>query len=321
MSPVAKSYLWLKQSGLTQKHQDDLRLQVHGDLSRFNELRTLAIRLSHRAADRSSGSGDVFYEEDKNDHGDFGDWCGWNEWGDEDYWAKAWWCDDEWETADDGYQDGAWYEEDEEFYEAEEQPWTSHPAGEPGYQGEDSRRPTSGGEGEGVYSAGSGRGKGGGPFGSGCYICGSKWRLAADCPVRGKGKGAGKPSQEGKSKDKFRKGKSKGKGCGKYGSKGSGKFRPQKGSWSSGKSGSWYHCYFVHYDYDEDYEEPNQLRHARQGLHLGDSPPKDPPRPSAPAPKVQHFDIKETPSTKSDYFEDLLRLERASKTMATPYCR
>ena len=89
MNQVAKSYLWLKQSGLTRKHQDDLRLKVHGDLSRFHELRALVVRLPHRA-DRAGGSSDVFYEEDKHDeHPDQDDWYGWTEYDNESYWADA----------------------------------------------------------------------------------------------------------------------------------------------------------------------------------------------------------------------------------------
>ena len=33
MNDVAKSYMWLKQANIPQRHQDDLRLQIHGDLS------------------------------------------------------------------------------------------------------------------------------------------------------------------------------------------------------------------------------------------------------------------------------------------------
>ena len=56
INAVAKSYMWLRQAGLPQRHQDDLRLQVHGDLSRFNDLRTLAVRLSHRV-DKGNSTG------------------------------------------------------------------------------------------------------------------------------------------------------------------------------------------------------------------------------------------------------------------------
>ena len=61
---VAKSYLWMKQSGLPQRHLDDLRLQLHGDMNRFHDLRGLAVRLSHRV-DKAGNTGDVFYEDEK----------------------------------------------------------------------------------------------------------------------------------------------------------------------------------------------------------------------------------------------------------------
>ncbi|CAE7567004.1 unnamed protein product, partial [Symbiodinium pilosum] len=115
MNTVAKSYLWLKQSGLTQKHQDDLRLQVHGDLSRFNELRALAILCPIVLL---TGP-----REDKSDeHAEMDDWFGWTDWDDDGYWTEAWWYDNDWEDYGDGYNDHSWYEDDDEFYEAEEQP-------------------------------------------------------------------------------------------------------------------------------------------------------------------------------------------------------
>ena len=60
MNNVAKTYMWMKQACIPQKHQDDLKLQVHGDLSRFNEIRQLALRLAHRVD--KTGGGDVFYD-------------------------------------------------------------------------------------------------------------------------------------------------------------------------------------------------------------------------------------------------------------------
>ena len=81
-------------------------------------------------------------------------------------------------------------------------------------------------QGDGVY--GLGRGKGGGPFGGGCFICGSKWHMAADCPARHKGKGGASayPSSKGTSgfwprgKGKKSKPYGKSKGKGKYGNHG-----------------------------------------------------------------------------------------------------
>ena len=74
INDVAKSYLWLCHSGLSQKHQDDLKLQIHGNMSRFGDLRVLALCLSHTASRSNPTGGDVFYEADEgwNDDGDYG---------------------------------------------------------------------------------------------------------------------------------------------------------------------------------------------------------------------------------------------------------
>ncbi|CAE7765903.1 RE2 [Symbiodinium sp. KB8] len=53
------------------------------------------------------------------------------------------------------------------------------------------------------------------------------------------------------------------------------------------------------------YNDTNQLRHARQGLSLGDSPKKQD--------NAKYFNIATDIAPKSEYFEDLLRLERAHK--------
>ena len=333
LNNVAKSYLWLKQSGLSQRHQDDLRLQVQGDMSRFHDIRALAVRLSHRV-DKGQSTGDVFYDEEIDHSSEQGEWHGWPGWEhDEDYWTDAWWTEDAW-FAEDGSPEGTWYE-DEEYYEAEEIPWQGDPASEPGYQGEDrpSYLPTASTadyETDGVYSSGGGRGKGAGPFGSGCHVCGSKWHRAADCPVQGKGKGPsssfpgshGKGKSKGKGKPSKGKGKGKGKYKGKSARKGRGKGWPSqwssKGSWSSpDEPRSWMPRYFasVDEDYDEEWE-PYQLRHARVGLHLGDSPPKDlsknAPQPARQSSTTKYFDIGDS-KTGNRYFEDLLTLERAQK--------
>ncbi|CAE7280604.1 RE2, partial [Symbiodinium microadriaticum] len=215
MNAVAKSYLWLKQSGLSQKHQDDLRLQVHGDLSRFNEIRGLAVRLSHRV-DKAGNTGDVFYEEDHHSH--------WEP--DENYWNDSWWSDDSWSYVEDPEADTTWYGE-EEYYEASE--WT---------------------------------------------LTASKAQAAAE-------------------------------------EKGKEKALSARAATSVEASGtmSWMPRYYA--DYDENdfyYNDTNQLRHARQGLSLGDSPRKQNTSDSA-----KFFNINKEPFTKSDYFEDLLRLERTPK--------
>ena len=93
--------------------------------------------------------------------------------------------------------------------------------------------------------------------------------MAADCPVRGKsGKvaGGGKGKAKGKGKGKRYKGKfgkkGKGKGTGGFGKYG------RKGSWSSPDGPrSW-----MQPRYYADSRYNDQMRHAREGLHLGDSP-------------------------------------------------
>ena len=49
INQVAKTYLYCKSSGLPQKMVDDLMLQVHGDMRRFEEVRTLLLRMAHRS--------------------------------------------------------------------------------------------------------------------------------------------------------------------------------------------------------------------------------------------------------------------------------
>ena len=103
-----------------------------------------------------------------------------------------------------------------------------------------------------LYYKGKGKkGKSSGAMGVGCYICGSKWHYAKDCPVAENNRPCGKI--DGKGRGFCPKGKSKGK-FGKGKGKGKGKFR--KESWNpkgKGKSGS----YFLDRRYD------TQIRHAR----------------------------------------------------------
>ena len=304
VNDVAKTYLWLKQSNLPPRHQDDLRLQVQGDLSRFHDIRALALRLSHRV-DRTNN--DNFYEE--NQWGENNS----SEWTEEAYWTDDQWMDEPWYFDEDYYLDTEeypWYG-DETYYDDYEYhgEWQGDPDLEPGHQGgaDDAS------EADGVYSAGGyrgGKGKGKGPFGSGCHICGSKWHHAADCPVNSKGKGfGGRPFLKGKGKG------FKGRGKGKSKSKGKGKGKwSRKGSFSSPDGPrSWVPRYYADQTdhYDNSPKATRQLRHAQQGLSLGD-PVSGPPR----APQAQYFNMAKDDGAKATYFEDLLRLERAATSTA-----
>ena len=304
INDVAKSYMWLKQANLSQRHQDDLRLQVHGDLSRFNDLRTLALRLAHR----TDKAGDTFYGDSFHRE---------NPWDAESDWNETFWSDDaswlyvgeDYETdsyvTEDWYGESPYYDEDqnESWYDEEYLPWPGDPDGEPGHQGGEEAYNDE--YQEGIYSAGGGRpgkGKGAGPFGSGCHVCGSRWHIAADCPVKGKGAGGGKGKGKGKSKGKRYKGKGKGKGKG-YGK--GGKFS-RKGSWSSPDGPrSW-----MQQRYYADLRYTDQMRHAREGLHLGDLPEKVAAmRPGS----TQYFNIAaENVQAKINDDGDFMSMERAA---------
>ena len=60
INEVAKFYLFFKSSSLPAKMIDDLKMQIGGNLNRFADARSLALRLS----DKNDAQSDVFYNED-----------------------------------------------------------------------------------------------------------------------------------------------------------------------------------------------------------------------------------------------------------------
>ena len=68
LNNVARTYLYLKSSQLSQKTIDDLLLQVHGDMARFDEIRTLMLRMSHRSFD--AGSHSALHEDGSQSYGE-----------------------------------------------------------------------------------------------------------------------------------------------------------------------------------------------------------------------------------------------------------
>ena len=108
-----------------------------------------------------------------------------------------------------------------------------------------------------VYNTGAGKGKGSG--GSGCFVCGSKWHLAADCPARTIRRQKVRASTKKSPKERARRARARVVENG------------GKALWSSPDGPrSWLPRYYA--DYDP--RKMDQLRHARHGLHLGDSPQK-----------------------------------------------
>eukprot|EP00439_Symbiodinium_sp_Y106_P045212 s1731_g5.t1 len=219
MNEVAHFYFFFKNSGLAPRLVEDIKLQVHGDLRRYQEARSLALRMS------SKNDIENYYQDDASAPSS-----------DQDFWGSSWWTDDTWEEGYDEvlYDASSWYG-DEEYYDEEAEAWPDEDGDEPadGGDDEDWSYPVKGNKGK--------RSKGN-AMGVGCSVCGSKWHHAASCPVSGKGgKGSGLKGSEkgfgskgGSGKGFRRPWSSKGKG------KGYGKWRPWSSKGFKGKSkGKW----------------------------------------------------------------------------------
>ena len=237
LNDVGKFYLFFRGSSLPSKTIDDLKLQVGGDYTRYQDARSLALRLNPNV--QSAHDSDIFYEEHYIGDDEYG-----NYYADEDAW---------WYGYGDGYDDdGSWYPEEYvegyddygHYYEGDgDQEWYGEGADEAHEpypqqpEGEEAPAEDPNQEIKNDYYKGKAKGKGGE---DGCFNCGSKWHMARDCPLQGqrpgKGKGSGKPYGGGrKGGGKFRgkgygwrpakgKGKGKSKGFGKNYGKSYGKF-------------------------------------------------------------------------------------------------
>ncbi|CAE7555087.1 unnamed protein product [Symbiodinium pilosum] len=120
INDVGKFYLFFRGAGLPQKFVEDIKLQLQGDLRRFQEAKALALRL----VNRSNDSDHFYQEEDAWDDG-YQQEASW----DDAYWTeddRSWmsdyqehyddWCGD----YEDDYEQGQWYGED-----AEDEQWHS----------------------------------------------------------------------------------------------------------------------------------------------------------------------------------------------------
>ena len=273
INQVARTYLYLKSSGLSTKAVDDLLLQVHGDMRRFEEIRTLLLRMAHRSLDGHGGNPTLHYEEHKMDRtdDDTSSWSMVSDYWMEDPWydslyyeemdpLQAWyeegWHDGDWHgdhQDDEGWQEEAWYESG----------WDDLPAGEDeGIGGDGAVRD------EDSFDYYKGKNKGKGSMGLGCATCGSKWHNTHSCPMgdasgksKGNGKGFGK-SGKGFGRKGFGKfGKGKGKGFGKRKGSGYGGYGHRKGF---GRKGFWMD--------NENYMGASAMRHSKIGLSFTKEP-------------------------------------------------
>ena len=206
MNEVALFYFFFKNSGLPHRFVEDVKLQVHGDLRRYQEARSLALRMS------TTGAGETFYQDMPGPSDEEWSW-------DHSYWAGDGW-DDYGEEPLDPWS--SWYEDD--FYDQEypEEEWQDDEFQVADEEGGDGSYPVKGSKGKGKKGRGN-------ALGVGCSVCGSKWHDASACPVKSKGKGHGGHEQKGwpsKGKGYGKPRFGKGKGYGGYGKKG---FKGQKG--------------------------------------------------------------------------------------------
>ena len=190
MNEVALFYFFFKNSGLPSRLIEDIKLQVHGDLRRYQEARNLALQMSPKNLD---GEG-YFQENDQpaaSSHG-------------RDSWDDSYWAHEPWTSYDDYYDDefedawSTWYGEEEYYdvYDEQEEDWVEDVVT---HENEEAS------ENSGHENYQMKGGKKGNALGVGCATCGSKWHHASACPVntskgrsdqwqdRPKGKGYGKP--------------------------------------------------------------------------------------------------------------------------------
>jgi hypothetical protein len=288
MNEVARFFLFFKHSGLSSKQVDDIKLQVAGDFTRFAEARALALRLSSNKQDNENM--DSYYAQDYHQdyvtEDNYGDWMENETYDYEDGHDYAWWAD--YDAYDEGewildYDDtaDAYYQQywDEEYWDAQEEEQTAGSTGDP----EKTSDKTSEHAAE-EYYGGKGQGN------DGCFVCGSKWHRAKDCPMSNNNKGSGKGSNFGKS---FGKGKGKpsfGKGKGKFWrwrpfrkGKGKGKGHFGRGKFGGGKSFGKRHWF----------AQPTSVR---PGLNIVDGIPDSSTRTSNASASAQEFAIHTPPS-------------------------
>ncbi|CAE8722833.1 unnamed protein product, partial [Polarella glacialis] len=275
MNDPGKTYFFLRGSGLGDKIIEDIKLQMRGDMSRYQEIRTLVLKLA-RAIDKDKETLNMYQDQtdfnykvnlDETNGNYYGSWhdpttgeiieydYGANTsddmyYGDYDYIYDGEYSDydgagydDDW-YGDDGWQDEVYHGD----FPLEEWTW---PASAPDSISVSTAETTlldvdpsywkgqTKGKGKGFGAKGKGP-SGGSASGIGCATCGSRWHSSLDCPLNDPSKcdqGKGKGGKD-YHYENFWKGKGKGKKGGK--SKGFGKgwskgFGKYRPSFGSGK--------------------------------------------------------------------------------------
>eukprot|EP00435_Cladocopium_sp_Y103_P007263 s3374_g2.t1 len=194
-------------------------------MRRFEEVRTLLLRMAHRGMDAAPSS--LYEETNKNYYQDDVDSSSWSNV--TEPWTEEWSnyeADELYASYQGWHDDPSWYYDSEEFYGQEDWNEAWYEAGgeddQPDQAGdEQAEQPNEMDE---TYYKGKGKSRSS-TMGLGCSTCGSKWHNTHNCPLneqrppKGKGKDYGKSKSKGygKSYRPYGKGFGKSKGFGKKG--------------------------------------------------------------------------------------------------------
>ncbi len=186
MNDIGKCFLFFSQSNIDSKDLDDLRMKVNGDLSRFEEMVAIMLRLSKNEMaiqDQKQG-----YRLTGGSHWVADDWHGWLYHEDGIYYdsygtaigdEETYFDDLEYDEYDYDFEDYDLYDD----YEGYDDYYDDLDHGD--NQDDDWHDDGSGGEAFKGFKKGKGKGKGFGkkPSGDQCTKCGSKWHSTPNCPM------------------------------------------------------------------------------------------------------------------------------------------
>ena len=181
VNDVGRFYLFFKNSGLAHRDIDSIKLQVGGDYTRYQDARALALRLANNKQynEHDNFGGWASYDYDGEDPYSYDDWHGFgDEWQDDEWWSY----DDDW--YDPYYEDYMTYYEDDGswLWPEEEEALSGQQDGKEGVASSTQERREDHTQSTEDFYKGGGKGKG--KSSDGCFICGSKYHFAADCPMK-----------------------------------------------------------------------------------------------------------------------------------------
>lgn len=117
INDVGKTHLFLRHSGLPETKQDDFKMQLHGDLSRYNDMIGLVTKLAHSPdGEKMLLLADLGWWNNEEEYGTYYDLDQW--YTGDDTWYDAWWQGEEHDDTWMQYcnNDDAWYSMNDWWY-------------------------------------------------------------------------------------------------------------------------------------------------------------------------------------------------------------